>query len=412
MKLAHRLASIKPSATLEITAKAAALRDQGVDVIGLGAGEPDFDTPDIIKQGGIKAIEHGFTKYTPVDGLTTLKKAIINKIKTSNCISYELNEVIVGTGAKQILFNALFSCINPGDHVLVPSPYWVSYPDMVSLAQGETRFVQCPEENSFKLTAEALDNAITNKTRCLILNSPSNPTGMLYTKDELISLASVLRLHPQILIICDDIYEFLVYDNLKFHTLVEVAPDLKNRILIVNGVSKGYAMTGWRIGWGCGPAELIAGMKKIQSQTTSNPCTIAQYAALEALSQKQNYLTSWLISFKERRDFVVKTINDCPGLSCSRPNGAFYVYISCKDLMNTTTPQGRLLKNDLDLCSYFLEEANVAVVPGEAFGLSPYFRISYATSLENLQQACQRIKNACKKLKKLDSGAMHAQSPH
>ncbi len=397
--LAKRLASIKPSATLEITAKAKAMREEGLDVIGLGAGEPDFDTPDHIKKKGIKAIIQGHTKYTPIDGMILLKEAIIQKTKKENNLEYKLNEVIISTGAKQVLFNAFLATLDAGDEVIIPAPYWVSYPDMVLLAEGNPVIVKCDREQNFKLTPASLEKAITLKTKWVIINSPSNPTGMLYSKEELIALGAVLKKYPHVMIMSDDIYEYLIYDHHIFYTLPELVPSLKDRSLVVNGLSKGYAMTGWRIGWGCGHSALIGGMKKIQAQSTSNATSISQHAALAALEEDKEYLSGWLEKFTKRRDFISKELNACKGIECDKSQGTFYVYASCAGVIGKRIPKGKALKTDQDFCAYLLDTAQVSVVPGSAFGLGPYFRASYATSMDNIKEACIRIKKACENLR-------------
>lgn len=393
--LANRLNLIKPSPTLAITAKAAALKAEGQDIIGLGAGEPDFDTPEFIKKAALRALEKGETKYTNVEGTPALRKAIAQKFLKDNHLTYDLSEIIVSCGAKHILFNALMATLNEGDEVIIPAPYWVSYPDMSLLFGGVPKIIKTQEENHFKVTPTSLEDAITERTKWFILNSPSNPTGMCYTEKELHDLGTVLKKYPHIWILSDDIYEHLVFDDLVFKTLAEVVPDLKDRTLTINGVSKTYAMTGWRIGYGAGPKSLINAMKMLQSQSTSNPSSIAQAAATEALVGDQSFLEDFRKSFEERRNMVVDLLNTCPGLFCLKPNGAFYVYPSAKGLIDKKTPKGDILKSDSDIAAYFLDYVGVAVVPGEAFGLSPYFRISYATSIGILKDACHRIKKAC-----------------
>ncbi len=397
--LADRLSLVKPSPTLAVTQKAAALVAQGLPIIGLGAGEPDFDTPDSIKQAATEAMNRGETRYTDVAGTPALKKAVIAKMKRDHNLTYAPDQIVVGTGAKQVLFNALLATLNPGDEVIVPAPYWVSYPDMTLFAAGVPVIVSCPESDGFKLTPDALTRAITPKTKWLILNSPSNPTGACYTMEELKAITKVLHAHPHVHVICDDIYEHLVYDGFAYHTLLEADPSLQDRVLVVNGVSKSYAMTGWRIGYGAGEKSLIAAIVKIQSQSTTNACSVAQAAAVEALNGPQGFLKDWQVSFANRRNFVVDAINAIPGLSALKPEGAFYVYVSCAGLMGKTTPKGAVIHTDQDLVTYLLEEANVACVQGEAFGLSPYFRISYATSLEKLTEAMKRIHAACAALR-------------
>ena len=398
--LADRLGRIKPSPTLSLIAKAKELKAAGEDVIGLAGGEPDFDTPDYIKQGARDAMDAGQTKYTAVGGTPELKKAIIEKFKKDNDLEYADNEVIVGTGGKQVLYNALMATVNLGEEVIIASPYWVSYPDMALLAEGEPVFVNCSEENSFKLSPEDLENAITPKTKWLILNSPSNPTGSAYTRDELAALGDVLKKHPHVWILSDDMYEKIVYDDFPYYTIAQVVPELKDRTLTVNGVSKAYSMTGWRIGFAGGPAELIGAMTKIQSQSTSNPSSISQAAATAALTGDQSFLKDWCESFKERRDVVVSMLNDADGISCLTPEGAFYVYPSCAGCIGKETPDGKVIQSDSDFTQYLLESEKVVCVPGSAFGLAPYFRISYAASMESLQEACARIQRACASLSK------------
>jgi aspartate aminotransferase len=396
--LAARLNKIKPSPTIAVTTKAKELRAQGKDIIGLGAGEPDFDTHDNIKKAAIKAIHDGHTKYTAVDGIVELKKAIQAKFKQENNLDFALSEITVGTGGKQVLYNAFMASLNPEDEVIIPAPYWVSYPDMVLLAEGKAVIVDCPKENNFKLTAQQLEANITAKTKWLILNSPSNPTGASYSYTELEEIAAVVRKYQHVNIISDDIYEHITYDNFKFYTIANIAPDLKNRILTVNGVSKAYAMTGWRIGYAAGPSKLIQAMAKIQSQSTSNPTSISQYAALEALNGEQEYLKSRKEAFLKRRNLVLEKFSEIAGLEPYKAEGAFYIFCSCKDLIGRKDPNGNIIKDCTDFASYLLEEALVAVVPGIAFGMKNYFRVSYATSNENLENACVRIKNACARL--------------
>ena len=397
-QIAKRLSRIKPSPTIAVTQKARELKAAGRDVIGLGAGEPDFDTPDNIKQAAIAAIERGETKYTAVDGTPELKAAIVEKFKRDNGLDYKPEQITVGTGGKQVLYNALMATLDPGDEVVIPAPFWVSYPDMVLLAEGEPVAVPCSQNNSFKLRAEDLESAITAKTKWLILNSPSNPTGAAYSHDEMKAVTDVLKAHPQVWVMTDDMYEHLVYDGFEFVTPAQVEPELSDRTLTVNGVSKAYAMTGWRIGYAGGPAELIKAMSKMQSQSTSNPSSVSQAAAVEALSGPQDYIAERNAVFKERRDLVVDLLNTCPGLQCHKPEGAFYVYPSCAGTIGKKTPAGTAIKSDGDFVTYLLEAEGVAAVQGEAFGLSPYFRISYATSTEALREACARIKRACEAL--------------
>lgn len=393
--LADRLSRIKPSPTLAVTARVKELKDEGRDIIGLGAGEPDFDTPDFIKEASYDAIKNGQTKYTTVDGTPELKDAIIAKFKRDNDLSYERNQITVGTGGKQVLYNALMASVNPGDEVIIPAPYWVSYPDMALLAEGTPVTVDCPKENSFKLQPEDLEAAITPKTKWVILNSPSNPTGAAYTRAEMKALTDVLLKHPHVWVMSDDMYEHIVYDGFEFVTPAQVEPKLYDRTLTVNGVSKSYAMTGWRIGFAAGPAELIKGIAKIQSQSTSNPSSVSQAAAKAALEGDQSFLKERNDAFKERRDTVVAMLNEADGIECLTPEGAFYVYPSCAGVIGKTTLEGKLIETDGDFVTYLLETEGVACVQGEAFGLSPCFRISYATSLDVLKDACTRIQRAC-----------------
>lgn len=397
--VATRLNRIKPSPTLAVTAKVNELKAQGREIIGLGAGEPDFDTPDFIKEAAYKAIENGQTKYTNVDGTNELKDAIIGKFKRDNDLTYTREQITVGTGGKQVLYNALMASLNPGDEVIIPAPYWVSYPDMVLLAEGEPVIVPCGPENQFKLQAADLEAAITPKTKWLIFNSPSNPTGGAYSHDELKAITDVLLKHPHVYIMSDDMYEHLVYDGFKFATPAQVEPKLYDRTLTVNGVSKSYSMTGWRIGYAGGPKELIKAIAKIQSQSTSNPSSVSQAAAVAALNGDQGFLAGRNDVFKERRDMVVKMLNQCEGVECITPEGAFYVYPSCAGVIGKTTPDGKKITNDEDFVTYLLETEGVAAVQGAAFGLSPNFRISYATATEILEDACTRIQRACAALK-------------
>lgn len=396
--LATRLSLIQPSPTLAMTAKAAQMRLDGIDVIALSAGEPDFDTPDFIKETAKSALDRGMTKYTPVDGVADLKKAIQAKFKKDNNLDFGLDQIMASTGGKQVIFNALMATINPGDEVIIPAPYWVSYPDIVNLFGGVPKIIPCPESSGFKLTPELLEAAITINTKWIILNSPSNPTGELYSEDELIALGKVLIQHPHVMILSDDIYEYLVYDDKKFVALATVCPDLKDRCLIVNGVSKSYSMTGWRLGYGAGPKPLIKAMTMLQSQSTSNPNSIAQAAAAAGINGDRSFLASWCKSFADRRDLTAKLINDIPGLSCRIPNGAFYLYVNCDGIIGKKTPAGQVIENDNQFSQYLLSEVYVAVVSGDAFGLSPYFRISYATSEKILIEACKRIRDAVERL--------------
>ena len=391
--ISDSLKRIKPSPTIAVTQKARELRAAGKDVIGLGAGEPDFDTPDNVKNAAIKAIKSGDTKYTAVDGTPALKKAIIAKFKRENKLSYTADQITVGTGGKQVLYNAFMATLNKGDEVIIPAPFWVSYPDMVLLAGGKPKIVKCTEQEEFKLTPSKLRKAITKKTKWLILNSPSNPTGAGYTKKEIEELAKVLVKNKKVHILSDDIYEHIKYDNFNFYTIAQNSK-LKDRTLTMNGVSKSYAMTGWRIGYAAGPKDIIKAIGKIQSQSTSNPSSISQAAAVEALNGNQGFIQKRSKAFKERRDFVVKSLNSIKGINCLTPNGAFYVFPSCKGLLNKKTK----LKTDTEFVQKLLEQSNVAVVQGSAFGLDGYFRISYATSMQNLNKAMERIKTFCESL--------------
>ncbi len=393
--IADSLSRIKPSPTIAVTNKARELRAAGRDVIGLGAGEPDFDTPDNIKEAGIRAIREGDTKYTAVDGTPDLKQAICGKFKRENGLDYKPEQVTVSGGGKQVLFNAFVATLNPGDEVVIPTPYWVSYPDMVLLAGGEPVFAEAKTEDNFKLRPEVLEAAITPKTKWLIMNSPSNPSGAAYTAAELKGLTDVLLRHPHVWVLTDDMYEHLVYDGFVFATAAQVEPKLYDRTLTMNGVSKAYSMTGWRIGYGAGPVELIKAMAKVQSQSTSNPSSISQAAAVEALNGRQNFIAERAEVFKQRRDLVVGMLNEAAGIDCPMPEGAFYVYPSCAGCIGKKTPDGKTIENDLDFVSYLLDSVGVACVHGEAFGLSPHFRISYATSTEALTDACGRIQKAC-----------------
>lgn len=393
--LADSLSRVKPSPTMAMTGKAAELKAAGRDIIGLSAGEPDFDTPENIRKAGQEAIETGKTRYTAVDGIPELKQAICEKLKRDNGLSYTPKQISVGTGGKQTLYNALMATINPGDEVVIPAPYWVSYPDMVLLAGGTPVIAEATLENNFKLTPEQLEAAITPKTKWFIFNSPSNPTGAGYNHDELKALTDVLLRHPHVWVMSDDMYEHLAYGDFKFCTPAEVEPALYDRTLTCNGVSKAYAMTGWRLGYAAGPVELIGGMRKIQSQSTSNPCSISQYAAIEALNGPQDYLAKHNEMFVRRRDLVVSMLNEIDGVVCPTPEGAFYVYPSIAGLIGKTTPNGTVIENDEAFATALLEEKDVAIVFGAAFGLSPNFRVSYATSDEALKEACTRIQDFC-----------------
>ncbi len=397
--LSDTLKRIKPSATIAATQKARDLKAQGVDVIGLGAGEPDFDTPDNIKAAAIEAIKRGETKYTAVGGIDELKQAISAKFKRENGLDYKPAQCFVSPGGKPIIYNAMAATLNPGDEVIIPAPYWVSYPDIVSMLGGTPVFVEAGMESGFKLQPEVLEKAITPKTKWFFFNSPSNPTGAAYTAAELKKLTDVLVKHPNVWILTDDMYEHLSYDGFKFVTPAQVEPKLYDRTLTMNGVSKAYAMTGWRIGYCGGPLDLIKAMTTIQSQSTSNPTSISQWAAVEALNGPQDFIPERAAVFKERRDLVVSMLNQATGIKCPTPEGAFYVYPSCAGCIGKTTPKGKVLENDQDFVEALLEEEGVATVHGEAFGLSPFFRISYATSTEALTAACERIQRFCASLK-------------
>ena len=396
--LASSLARIKPSPTIAVTNLARELQAQGRDVIGLGAGEPDFDTPEHIKEAAIAAIRGGETKYTAVDGTPALKQAIVGKFRRENGIEYRTDEITVGTGGKQVLYNALMATLNAGDEVVIPAPYWVSYPDMTLLAGGTPVTVNCPEQTGFKLRPEDLDEAITPRTKWVLLNSPNNPTGAAYTEAELKALTDVLVRHPHVWLMTDDMYEHLVYDGFRFATAVQIEPALKERTLTVNGVSKAYAMTGWRIGYAGGPKELIRAMGVIQSQSTSNPSSVSQAAAVAALTGDLGFLAERNAVYRERRDLVVDQLNRAPGLRCHRPEGAFYVYPSCAGAIGRRTATGTHLASSADFAAALLAEEGVAVVHGAAFGLDPYFRISYATGTHLLEEACRRIIRFCERL--------------
>jgi aspartate aminotransferase len=393
--LSDTLARVKPSPTIAVTTKAAQLKAEGKDIIGLGAGEPDFDTPENIRDAGKRAIDSGKTRYTAVDGIPELKAAICSKFLRENGLTYTPQQVSVGTGGKQILYNALMATCNPGDEVIIPAPYWVSYPDMVLLAGGTPVPVTCGIETEFKLTPEQLEATITPKTKWFIFNSPSNPTGAGYTRAELKALTDVLMRHPHVWVMSDDMYEHLVFDDFEFCTPAEVEPGLYDRTVTCNGVSKAYAMTGWRIGYAAGPVALIKAMGTIQSQSTSNPCSVSQHAALEALSGPQDFLADWRRVFQGRRDLVVSMLNQAEGIRCPKPEGAFYVYPDISGCIGKATPAGTVISNDEIFATALLEETGVAVVFGAAFGVSPNFRVSYATSDEVLREACARIQRFC-----------------
>jgi aspartate aminotransferase len=394
--LADTLKRVKPSATIAVTDKARALKAAGRNVIGLGAGEPDFDTPDNIKEAAIKAIRDGkASKYTNVDGITELKEAVVKKFKRENGLDYKVSQITVGTGGKQVLYNAFVATLNPGDEVIIPAPYWVSYPEMVLLAGGEPVEVITSMASGFKMTAAQLEKAITPKTKWCLLNSPSNPSGAAYTRAELKALTDVLKKHPHVHIMTDDMYEHLVYDEAKFYTPAQVEPGLYERTLTLNGLSKTYCMTGWRLGYGAGPELLIKAMCKLQSQSTSNPSSITQWAAVEALNGPQDFIARNNQAFRERRDLVVSMLNQAKGLKCLTPQGAFYVYPSCQGLIGKTSGKGSKLSTDQDVVLAMLEEEDVACVHGSAFAMSPFFRISYATSIDVLEEACKRIQRFC-----------------
>lgn len=397
--IAKRLSNIKPSPTIAVSTKAAELKAAGRDVIGLGAGEPDFDTPDHIKAAAKAAIDAGATKYTAVAGTKELRDAICAKLKRDNGLSYTPDQITVGCGGKQTIYNAFIATLNPGDEVIIPAPYWVSYPDITLLCEGTPVFVNCPVEDNFKLLPEALEAAITPKTKWLILNSPSNPTGAAYSRSEMKALTDVLMKHPHVWVMTDDMYEFIVYDDFKFVTPAEVEPGLMNRTLTLNGVSKAYAMTGWRVGYAAGPLEIIKAMNMVQSQSTTHTASISQAAAVAALNGDHSFLAKRNAIFKERRDLVVEMLNKAEGLKCPKPEGAFYVYPSCAGVIGKKTPAGKEIKTDEDFVTYLLEAEGVAAVHGAAFGLSPYFRVSYATATESLVEACTRIQRACAALK-------------
>ncbi len=397
--IADSLGRIKPSPTIAISDLARSLKAEGRDVIGLSAGEPDFDTPDHVKAAAKAAIDAGDTKYTAVDGTAELKAAIAGKFKRDNGLTYEASEISVGTGGKQVLFNALMATVNPGDEVIIPAPYWVSYPDIVLLAGGQPVIAKAPAAKGFRLQPEDLEKAITPKTKWFILNSPSNPSGTAYGIDELKALGAVLEKHPNVWVLSDDIYEHLVYDGFEFATIAQACPQLRDRVLTLNGVSKAYAMTGWRIGFAGGPTQLIKAMAKLQSQSTTNPSSISQAAAVEALNGPSDFLKDWVKTFAERRDLVVGMLNQASGLVCPNPVGAFYVYPSCEALIGKSTPEGQKIESDEDFGKALLATEGVAVVHGAAFGLEPHFRVSYATSTDVLKDACERIQRFCASLK-------------
>ena len=395
--ISDSLKRIKPSPTIAVTQKARELKAAGKDVIGLGAGEPDFDTPENIKAAAIKAINDGDTKYTAVDGTAELKKAIVEKFKRENNLNYKTDEITVGAGGKHVIYNLMMATLNKGDEVLIPAPYWVSYPDIVLLAGANPIVIECSEEQNFKLTAKDLESKITNNTKWLILNSPSNPTGACYSEQEIKNLSQVLKRNPHVNILSDDIYEHVTYNNFKFFTIAQI-PELKSRVVTMNGVSKSYAMTGWRIGYAAGPKEIIKAIAKIQSQSTTNPSSISQAAAVEALNGVQDFISIRSKAFEERRDFVVNSLNSIDGINCLKPDGAFYVFPSCKGLIGKKDKNGKKIENDTDFVQSLLENNGIAVVQGSAFGLDGFFRISYATSMDNLEKAMKRIKDFCESL--------------
>jgi aspartate aminotransferase len=397
--VADRLSVIRPSPTVAMNAKALELAAAGEDVIGLAAGEPDFDTPDHVKAAGIEAIRKGDTKYTAPDGRPELKAAVCRKFKRENGLDYDISQVTIGAGGKHVLYNALMATVNPGDEVIIPAPYWTSYPDMVLLAEGKPVAIPCVAEDGFKLQPRQLEAAITPKTKWIILNSPSNPTGAAYSRAEMKALTDVLLRHEHVWVMTDDMYEHIVYDDFQFCTPAEIEPKLYDRTLTVNGVSKAYAMTGWRIGYAAGPKIIIDAIRKVQSQSTTNPSSISQTAAVEALDGTQDYLPGWVAAFQRRRDLIVSMLNQTNGLTCTKPEGAFYVYPSCAGVIGRKTPDGKVLETDDDFAFYLLESERVVVVPGSAFGLSPHFRISYATSDEKLEEAGRRIQRACAALR-------------
>ena len=395
--ISDSLKKIKPSPTIAVTQKARELKAAGKDVIGLGAGEPDFDTPDNIKEAAIKAINEGDTKYTAVDGTPALKKAIVEKFKKENNLDYTTDQITVGAGGKHVIYNAMMATLNDGDEVIIPAPYWVSYPDIVLLAGGKPVVMECDEKQGFKINPSDLEKFITPKTKWIILNSPSNPTGACYSEKDIKAIAAVLEKHNHIYILSDDIYEHVTYEGFKFFTIAQIE-SLKDRVLTMNGVSKAYSMTGWRIGYAAGPKDIVKAIAKIQSQSTTNPSSISQAASVEALSGTQDFIKKRADSFQERRDFVVKALNDIDGINCLNPDGAFYVFPSCKELMGKKDSSGKEIKSDTDFVQSLLENSGIAVVQGSAFGLEGFFRISYATSMENLKKALEKISSFCKSL--------------
>ena len=395
--ISDSLKRIKPSPTIAVSQKAKELKAAGKDVIGLGAGEPDFDTPDNIKNAAIKAIKDGDTKYTTVDGTNLLKQAIVNKFKRENNLTYSIDQITVGAGGKHVIYNLMMATLNKGDEVIIPAPYWVSYPDIVLLAGASPVVIECSEEQGFKLSAKDLESKINNNTKWLILNSPSNPTGACYSEQEIKNLSHVLKRNPHVNILSDDIYEHIIYDGFKFFTIAQI-PEIKNKVVTMNGVSKSYSMTGWRIGYAAGDKEVIKAIAKIQSQSTTNPSSISQAAAVEALNGKQDFISVRAKAFQERRDFVVNSLNAIEGISCIKPDGAFYVFPSCKGLIGKKDKNGKKINSDSDFVESLLESNGVAVVQGSAFGLEGFFRISYATSMDNLKKALEKISTFCKSL--------------
>ena len=395
--ISDSLKRIKPSPTIAVSQKAKELKAAGKDVIGLGAGEPDFDTPENIKNAAIKAIKGGDTKYTTVDGTNALKEAIVKKFKRENNINYTVDQITVGAGGKHVIYNLMMATLNKGDEVIIPAPYWVSYPDIVLLAGANPVVIECSEEQGFKLSAKDLESKINNNTKWLILNSPSNPTGACYSEQEIKNLSQVLKRNPHVNILSDDIYEHITYDGFKFFTIAQI-PEIKNKVVTMNGISKSYAMTGWRIGYAAGDREIIKAIAKIQSQSTTNPSSISQAAAVEALNGKQDFISVRAKAFQERRDFVVNSLNAIEGINCIKPNGAFYVFPSCKGLIGKKDKNGKKITSDTDFVESLLENNEVAVVQGSAFGLEGFFRISYATSMDKLQEAMKRIKLFCESL--------------
>ena len=395
IKLSHNIENIPPSATMLMTQLARDLKSEGKNIISMSAGEPDFDTPQNIKEAAINAIKRGETKYTAVDGIDDLKEAVINKFKLDNNLDYTRDNISVAPGGKSIIFNAILSTVNPGDEVLIPAPYWVSYPDIVKLAGGTPVIIKTSSDNNFKISPDDLEKNITDKTKWLFLNSPSNPTGQVYSEDELKNLAEIIKKHKNLYVLSDDIYEYIRYQNdERFYTIAELDEEIFSRTITMNGVSKAYSMTGWRIGYCGGPIEIINSMRKLMGQSTSNPSSISQWATVEALNGSKKFLDEWINSFKERRDFIVNYLNNCEGIECLNPEGAFYVYPSCAGLIGKEY-QGKIIENDKDFAMILLKEKLVSVVHGEAFGLSPFFRISYATSMDNIKQACDRISEFC-----------------